>query len=448
MYTSGHSIIFQEIAKQGGHGGEIIGYYANAAQPHGPLILVGGGGGQDVVAINNPKNKIGNIKLSFGRFRIRQMVNNSTQSLIAVCDINGIGEVFNINSRDPILTSTKNGHAITDMAFGPNDTIAFSRIPRSGSAIRSNVANGPAQRNLGIESASSESEIEVWSIKTGDKIESIRLPGLIRNIAWDPENGNLVTIDYQGIIRVIDPTNGETRNTLQVEADNIHSVAVLPSERRIVVAGSNALRKVISFDLKSIGQTPLGSGVVNRIAFGPRGALVAELHQDMTLLIWDVETGIELHRESIAFSFDDSRGLGWDPHLIWDHESDHIFLYVKGFKAWQLTAAPPSDTSSLPNITDTGPKYLQLLKPALLRGYHSIYQDIIDRAIEHNPEALVATMHEITHANVSTPSRALRIRLLETHSSQPTNTNEHRNHSLALAHALVGDLTGFQIVYS
>ncbi|MEM9776998.1 MAG: NB-ARC domain-containing protein, partial [Chloroflexota bacterium] len=145
-------------------------------------------------------------------------------------------------------------------------------------------------------SASSDSTLKVWNLKTGE--EERMLSGhsrIVRSVAITPDGSRAVSASSDSTLKVWNLKTGEEERTLSGHSRVVRSVAITPDGKRAVSASSDRTLKVWN-----LGQNEFGleertlSGHTNwvmSVAITPDGKRAVSASDDRTLKVWNLITG-------------------------------------------------------------------------------------------------------------------------------------------------------------
>ena len=207
-------------------------------------------------------------------------------------------------------------------------------------------------------------------------IEDVRLDGLtdfVLALAYTPDGTRLITAGGDGVI-VWDARNGRRKQEIAGHDRSVHAVVVLPDGKRVVAGGKGDA--ILLSDLATGGvirRFEGHTGFVECLAVSPDGKRIAsgssnwvrKERGDLTVRVWDAETGEELWRadppptdngfgsvRQILFTADGSRVLsmhvaGEDGISLWDAATGELLRRFSGQHSSIKSAALSPDGRTL-----------------------------------------------------------------------------------------------------
>ncbi|HWC13574.1 MAG TPA: AAA family ATPase [Actinomycetota bacterium] len=137
-----------------------------------------------------------------------------------------------------------------------------------------------------------DGKLKLWDPKTGRSLRSWSGTGAVWGPSFDA-TGSLLAATWreEGIVRVVDPTNGQVVNTLSMKG--AFDTAFSPDGERLAVT-SNDLLEVAVFDLDTGRRElrlPSDQFPVDRVAWSPDGRFIATAGDGQIGRVWDAATG-------------------------------------------------------------------------------------------------------------------------------------------------------------
>jgi len=230
-----------------------------------------------------------------------------------------------------------------------------SRTPSLISFSRGISAIVVAPNNRKALSGSSYRTIEIWDLKTGNEIGTLKghTKG-INSIALTADGKRAISGSSDNTIKVWDLETGQEIRTLKGHTDSIFSVAISPDGRRAISGSEDHMVKI--WDLKKGQEIRTLKGHTDSIfsvAISPDGRRAISGSDDSTVKIWDLEKGLEIRTlrghadwiSAVSFSLDGRRVISgsWDHTAkIWDIETGQEIFTLEGhFREVSALAVSP-----------------------------------------------------------------------------------------------------------
>lgn len=199
----------------------------------------------------------------------------------------------------------------------------------------------------------------IWDVVTGTQLYKLKHASTVNSVAFSPDGSMLATAAYSPDgLRIFDIATGEELQEAELRefvlGDYIYSVAFSPDGSKIAVGGSCAAiwdvtRREELYDFILSDNSIV---VVNSVIFSPDGSKLAAACDDTTTRIWDVASGMELHKlkhggnvRSIVFNSDGSKlAAGCEAYTIIDSEGCPIpshsdrAAYISTAKIWDVAS--------------------------------------------------------------------------------------------------------------
>ncbi|MCJ1471540.1 hypothetical protein MMC13_000180 [Lambiella insularis] len=140
------------------------------------------------------------------------------------------------------------------------------------------------------------SRIQVWNLseKSAGPV-LVNRNGLVRSLAFSPQQQHLASTDRNGVVRIWDPVKGVCLKTLETSVDGMCScsLAYSPDGNRLAIGNADGTISLCDANAGVLLQTLEGhSARVFAVAFSPNGENLASGAN--IILLWDIRTGILL----------------------------------------------------------------------------------------------------------------------------------------------------------
>ena len=145
-----------------------------------------------------------------------------------------------------------------------------------------------------IVSASTDRTIRVWSIDTGECLQTLKghIGGVLA-VSWSPDGKKIASASYDFTIRVWSANTGQCLKTLEGHTYWNGSVAWSPDSKKIVSGSYDATIKIWSANTGECLQTLKGhTKDVSSVSWSPDGTTIASGSGDTTVRVWSTETGV------------------------------------------------------------------------------------------------------------------------------------------------------------
>lgn len=210
-------------------------------------------------------------------------------------------------------------------------------------------------------------DVELWSIKQGQKFGSIgEFSSSAVRAQYSPD-GEILAVGLQsGEVILWDTENQIIRATLNSSKDDIHSLAFLPDGQALVAAQWNGTINIWNIADGSLSHTLEGFTYdVRSLAFSPDGDILASGSRDGSINLFDTRTyekinTLRKHSNqilSLAFSPDGTQmasGSSDSLIIIWDVAAGEMQKVIKWNDAGFTNIAYSPDGSILASGTDKG----------------------------------------------------------------------------------------------
>jgi WD40 repeat protein len=218
------------------------------------------------------------------------------------------------------------------------------QIPTQGSS--SSIVFSPDGKTLASAGLGYGGTIKLWDVSTGKQVvQTIFVDiGYLSDVVFSPDSKILAfggENKKNKIIKLLDITTGTPLQTLtgkDEHDDRIFSITFSP-DGKTLASGS---QKIQIWDVtkgKPLQTLTGHSGVVNSVAFSPKGELLASKSNDKTIRLWDVTTGksLKIFTGRSNPSDDGSAVFSPDGKILASGDDNSI-------KLWDVTTGTPLQT--------------------------------------------------------------------------------------------------------
>ena len=241
------------------------------------------------------------------------------------------------------------------LAQGAEDGEIILWESRSGKQLRSfhdaagwvnNLAWSPDGKE--IAESGGKNAIKIWDVQTGQQVRTWSIQSLtVADLAWSPDGSILASISYEGTTTLWDastgeqlrslPTNyGSTNLTWSPQGDRLSTSYPYPSfeGEQVTLWDPHTAEPVLTKEgIHDIAWSPLGDVVAS---ISDNGTGLAR--DDTTLVLWDPQTGNEIHRFNMGLWL---THMGWSPDgkmLVVSSvgEADHALMVLDAQTGAQL----------------------------------------------------------------------------------------------------------------
>ena len=247
-------------------------------------------------------------------------------SLVVTCTDKNGAALWNTTSGALVAKLGDPASSALEAAFSPDGTLVLVRAGKevrvhaspSGDLVakleghEKNVLDAAFSRSGAmIATASVDGSLRVWEARTGK--ETARLapespgygkPQSFHSVAWSPDDKQLAVGAKDGSVRLVDPSSGAVRHTLQHHTAQVETVTFSPDGRRLVSASLDSAAVVWDAATGAIIEVLRGhkDGVLGAVFAGD--ARVITISDDRTARLWDVTDGpfvrsLEGHSRSV-----------------------------------------------------------------------------------------------------------------------------------------------------
>lgn len=180
--------------------------------------------------------------------------------------------------------------ARTDLMSSLVLTAGMAAYLRTQSGPINKVAFDPTGDLLA--SASTDSTILLWNLRTGSQQELAGDPVPLYSVAFSPAGRYLASADADGNVVLWNVSSERRVRTFSGHDGPLYDVAFAPNGHTIAAAGAGG--SVIEWDLatgRELSTVAGHGGPVNAVAFAPRGSVLAAALDDGAVIIRDLATG-------------------------------------------------------------------------------------------------------------------------------------------------------------
>ncbi len=219
--------------------------------------------------------------------------------------------LWDLKSRQIVMTLQRHKEAVTAVAFSPGGTILASgsrdktinlwEVKNGGHLIElnvgddiSSVAFSPDGKMLA--NGSWGNAIILWNVISGQKVATLEKgSGYVSSIAFSPDGKRLVSADWDDTVKIWDLSSKQELGSLRGHADNVTSVAFSPNGKTIASGGGD--QTVRLWDANGVEEVKTLSGHIgpaHSVAFSYDGGMLASGGKDNLVRLWDWRAGKEL----------------------------------------------------------------------------------------------------------------------------------------------------------
>jgi WD40 repeat protein len=138
-----------------------------------------------------------------------------------------------------------------------------------------------------------DSTIRIWDANSGALIQTLGVfSDWVHSISFSPDDTQIVTVDYNGIVQVWNVDNGALLHTLEGNVDEAYSAEYNHDGTLIATASTDKTAKIWDARTGELVLTLAGhKSSVYSAKFNFDGTRIATASYDRTVKIWDTKTG-------------------------------------------------------------------------------------------------------------------------------------------------------------
>jgi RNA polymerase sigma factor (sigma-70 family) len=221
--------------------------------------------------------------------------------------------------------------------------------------------------------------IQILDARTGQvRRELVRpgaFPGMVHSVTFSPDSRLLAASHADGQLHLWDVARGQMlQHKFRVDTDAYRSAAFTPDGKLVLVIDPNMVLRLYEVGSgKEVRQFVGNTARVTEVAISPDGKRALSCSWDASLRLWDLQTGKVLRRlmvpdpcpNSVAFCPDSRRALSGSNNalLLWDLETGQQLHRFEGAGSIESVAVSPNGQYALSGSSGTVQLW-RLPKPA------------------------------------------------------------------------------------
>ena len=146
---------------------------------------------------------------------------------------------------------------------------------------------------LRLASASFDETVRIWNTETGGLQQTLKShTGLVYSVTFSPDGRRLASASYDMTVRIWDAEMGVLQRTLEGHTDAVNSVTFSHDGRRLASASNDDTGRIWDVEMDVLQRNLEGhTSMVVSVTFSPDGHRLASASYDETVQIWNAETG-------------------------------------------------------------------------------------------------------------------------------------------------------------